>query len=82
MKLLTVALAGALLLTSTFAFAQTGSANGSGASLPENGTATTGEGYGVRVEPTQHRTTGMSQQAPRRLPDREARTVTQMARPL
>ena len=45
MKLSTIALAGALSLTSTFALAQMGGANGSGANLPEtSGSAVNGGG--------------------------------------
>jgi hypothetical protein len=48
MKLSTIALAGALAMSSTFALAQAGGANGSGATIPENsGTATNAQGGAV-----------------------------------
>jgi hypothetical protein len=62
MKLTTIALAGALALSSTLAFAQMGGGNGEGATLPERSGAAVNAQGGV-VEPgryMEHRTTGMS----------------------
>lgn len=71
MKISTIALAGAISLTSTFAFAQMGGANGNGANVPEySGTPRTGQGYAVRPGyDDEHRTAGMGNGAARRLPD-------------
>ena len=61
MKLLTMALAGALAMSSSFAFAQMGGGNGEGATLPErSGAATNAQGGIVGSGSMDHRTTGMS----------------------
>lgn len=64
MKLKTIALASAFALSSTFALAQAGGANGSGATLPENsGTATNAQG-GVVGTTTNGVTTGSAANRP------------------
>jgi hypothetical protein len=63
MKLKTIALATAFALSSTFALAQAGGANGAGAALPENsGAAVNGQGGVVGNGPMDHRTTGMNRE--------------------
>jgi hypothetical protein len=60
MKLSTIALAGALAMSSTFALAQAGGAN-SGAAVPEtSGPAVNGQGGAVGNGSMDHRTTGMN----------------------
>jgi hypothetical protein len=65
MKLSTIALAGALVMSSNLAFAQMGGGNGEGATLPENsarnGQRYDAQGDAVRGSSMEHRTTGMGQ---------------------
>jgi hypothetical protein len=66
MKLTTIALAGALAMYSTFAFAQMGGGNGEGATLPErSGAAVNAQGGIFEPGYMEHRTTGMGRGARR-----------------
>lgn len=73
MKLATIALAGALAMSSTLALAQMGGGNGEGATVPEkSGTATNAQGGVVRPSSQEQMTTGMSRE-PRENTDMEHR---------
>jgi hypothetical protein len=66
-KLSTIALAGALAMSSTFAFAQASGAN-SGAAVPEtSGAAVNAQGNTVGSGSMDHRTTGMNAREPREI---------------
>jgi hypothetical protein len=67
MKLSTIALAGALAMSSSFALAQAGGAN-SGAAVPEtSGAPVNPQGGAVDNGSMDHRTTGMSAREPREI---------------
>jgi hypothetical protein len=67
MKLSTIALAGALAMSSTLAFAQAGGAN-SGAAVPQaSGAPVNAQGGTVDNGSMDHRTTGMNTREPREI---------------
>ena len=66
MRLSALALAGALAMTGSLAFAQAGGGNASGAAVPEtSGAAVNAQGGVVRSGSMEHRTTGMNRGAVR-----------------